>query len=197
VSYIGSKRSSSLVSATDITLDGAKLKSSGDSITKSDGTTAVLSESGGVVNLGSVFRFAQIEFSGSQLNISDYTVIFNQTVIDSGNLLTTNYDGSSTNSGKIRFNETGLYLVFGTSKFEEINNERRIEGYFKENTTEIWSNFSHIIGTDSDQSQTSLNFNLVFNVTSSSSDYTFLVDSDDGSTASLRMFKIQFLKLSN
>lgn len=51
MSYIGSKRSSSLVSATDITLDGAKLKSSGDSITKSDGTTAVLSESAGVVTL--------------------------------------------------------------------------------------------------------------------------------------------------
>jgi hypothetical protein len=49
--YIGSKRSNSLVSATEITLDGAKLKSSGDSITKSDGTTAVLSESGGVVTL--------------------------------------------------------------------------------------------------------------------------------------------------
>jgi len=51
MSYIGSKRSSSLVSATEITLDGAKLKSSGNSITKSDGTTAVLSESGGVVTL--------------------------------------------------------------------------------------------------------------------------------------------------
>jgi len=51
MSYIGSQRSSSLVSATEITLDGAKLKSSGDSITKSDGTTAVLSESGGVVTL--------------------------------------------------------------------------------------------------------------------------------------------------
>jgi len=49
--YVGSKRSSSLVSATEITLDGAKLKSSGDSITKSDGTTSVLSESGGVVTL--------------------------------------------------------------------------------------------------------------------------------------------------
>ena len=52
--YIGSKRSSSLVSATEITLDGAKLKSSGDSLTKSDGTTAVLSESGGDVTLGNV-----------------------------------------------------------------------------------------------------------------------------------------------
>lgn len=49
--YVGSKRSSSLVSATEITLDGAKLKSSGNSITKSDGTTAVLSESAGVVTL--------------------------------------------------------------------------------------------------------------------------------------------------
>jgi len=51
MSYIGSKRSSSLVSAAEITLDGAKLKSTGDSITKSDGTTAVLSESAGVVTL--------------------------------------------------------------------------------------------------------------------------------------------------
>jgi hypothetical protein len=51
MSYIGSKRSSSLVSATEITLDGAKLKSSGNSITKSDGTTSVLSESSGTVTL--------------------------------------------------------------------------------------------------------------------------------------------------
>ena len=35
----------------NVGIDGIKLKSSGDSITKSDGTTAVLSESGGVVTL--------------------------------------------------------------------------------------------------------------------------------------------------
>jgi len=148
------------------------------------------------VEIKNLFRYAQIEFSGDQQNISDHTVVFNQTVIDAGNLLTTDYDGSSTNSGKIRFNETGLYLVFGTSRFEDTNSERRIEGHFKENTTTIWENFSHIIGTDSDGSQTSLNFNFVLQVTSTSADYTFLVDSDSQSTADLRMFKIQFLRLS-
>ena len=62
MSYIGSKRSSSLVSATEITLDGAKLKSSGDSITKSDGTTAVLRESGGVVTLGNATIDSSVTF---------------------------------------------------------------------------------------------------------------------------------------
>ena len=62
--YVGSKRSSSLVSATEITLDGAKLKSSGDSITKSDGTTAVLSESGGVVTLNNGTIGSGVDFSG-------------------------------------------------------------------------------------------------------------------------------------
>lgn len=165
-------------------------------ITGSDGSN-VLSESSGVVKLANVFRYAQIKFSGDQQNISDHTVVFNQTAIDSGNLLTTDYDGSSTNSGKIRFNETGLYLVFGTSSIEDNQNERRIEGYFKENTTVIWENFVHIIGTDGDTSRTSLNFNLVLNVTNPTSDYTFLIDSDDGNTGDLKMFTIQFLKLSN
>ena len=36
----------------NVGIDGIKLKSSGNSITKSDGTTTVLSESGGVVTLG-------------------------------------------------------------------------------------------------------------------------------------------------
>jgi len=157
----------------------------------------VFSENAQVVRIGKIFRYAQIEFEGTETNISDYTVIFNQTVIDAGSLLTTNYDGSSTNSGKIRFNETGLYLVFGTIRFEDNNSERRIEGYFKENTTTIWNNFSHIIATDSDASQTSLTFNLVLPVTSTSSDYTFLVDSDDGNTGDMREFKVQFLKLSD
>jgi len=45
----GDKIHSGTISSS--TLDGIKLKSSGDSITKSDGTTAVLSESGSVVTL--------------------------------------------------------------------------------------------------------------------------------------------------
>jgi hypothetical protein len=84
MSYIGSKRSSSLVSATEITLDGAKLKSSGDSITKSDGTTAVLSESSGVVTVttnnaviegsssGDLVRITQTG-SGNALVVEDET----------------------------------------------------------------------------------------------------------------------------
>lgn len=61
--YIGSKRSSSLVSATEITLDGAKLKSSGDSITKSDGTTSILSESSGTATLNNVTLGSGVVFS--------------------------------------------------------------------------------------------------------------------------------------
>ena len=177
----------------------AELQLGGKTIATQAGTAEPVIASNVTVagTLGSgIFHYAQMEFSGTQTNISDYTVVFNQTIIDSGSLLTTGYDGSSTNSGKIRFNKTGLYLVFGTSRFEDNAAERRIEGYFKENTTVIWENFTHIINTDSDASQTSLNFNLVLSVTSTTSDYTFLVDSDDGNTADLRMFKIQYLKLS-
>jgi hypothetical protein len=81
--YVGSKRSSSLVSATEITLDGAKLKSSGDSITKSDGTTAVLSESSGTVTFDadvSTIGSATISggsISGTEINLkSSGTTIF-------------------------------------------------------------------------------------------------------------------------
>ena len=70
MSYIGSKRSSSLVSATEITLDGAKLKSSGDSITKSDGTTSVLSESGGVVTLNNITAGSNISGIGQLVGTS-------------------------------------------------------------------------------------------------------------------------------
>ena len=68
--YFGSKRSSSLVSATDITLDGAKLKSSGDSITKSDGTTAVLSESSGTVTLTTNTAVVEGSSSGDLVRIT-------------------------------------------------------------------------------------------------------------------------------
>jgi hypothetical protein len=68
--YVGSKRSSSLVSATEITLDGAKLKSSGDSITKSDGTTAVLSESGGTVTVNNVTLGSNVSGVGQLVGVS-------------------------------------------------------------------------------------------------------------------------------
>lgn len=70
MSYIGSKRSSSLVSATEITLDGAKLKSSGDSITKSDGTTAVLSESSGTVTFTTNNAIIEGSSSGDLVRIT-------------------------------------------------------------------------------------------------------------------------------
>jgi len=84
MSYIGSKRSSSLVSATEITLDGAKLKSSGDSITKSDGTTAVLSESAGVVTLNNITVGSNISGIGQLVGIS-YVNAYNS----AGNTVTT------------------------------------------------------------------------------------------------------------
>lgn len=75
MSYIGSKRSSSLVSATEITLDGAKLKSSGDSITKSDGTTFVLSESGGVVTMSNVTLDGDVAMASSGLTVRNITTV--------------------------------------------------------------------------------------------------------------------------
>lgn len=68
--YVGSKRSSSLVSATGITLDGAKLKSTGDSITKSDGTTAVLSESSGTVTVDNVTLGSNVSGVGQLIGTS-------------------------------------------------------------------------------------------------------------------------------
>ena len=103
--YVGSKRSSSLVSATEITLDGAKLKSSGDSITKSDGTTAVLSENGGVVTLnngtiGSGVVFPAGFLRGVAILTEEYASGSYGTAITTGdfrkrNLNTTRYNGDS------------------------------------------------------------------------------------------------------
>ena len=81
--YFGSKRYSSLVSATDITLDGAKLKSSGDSITKSDGTTAVLSESGGVVTLNNATLGSNVSGIGQLIGFS-----FSNALNANGNVVT-------------------------------------------------------------------------------------------------------------
>lgn len=83
MSYIGSKRSSSLVSATEITLDGAKLKSSGNSITKSNGTTAILSESGGVVTVNNVTLGSNISGIGQLIGMS-----FSNVLNADGNIVT-------------------------------------------------------------------------------------------------------------
>jgi len=108
MSYIGSKRSSSLVSAAEITLDGAKLKSSGNSITKSDGTTAVLSESGGVVTLAhdiidgnSSYGFCRLELTSNQTSNGEVT--WNDPVGD-----TTNFTRSGTD---ITLGLSGVYLI--------------------------------------------------------------------------------------
>lgn len=52
------------------TLDGIKLKSSGNSITKSDGTTSVLSESGGVVTLNNITVGSNVSGIGQLIGIS-------------------------------------------------------------------------------------------------------------------------------
>lgn len=51
IDEIVSSNTNTSISMKNIVLDGFKLKSSGNSITKSDGTTSVLSESGGAVTL--------------------------------------------------------------------------------------------------------------------------------------------------
>ena len=78
MSYIGSKRSSSLVSTKGITLEEVKLAASGNSITKSDGTTAVLSESGGVVTLTTNTILEAVTDAG--VSIEDVTIVGNKTV---------------------------------------------------------------------------------------------------------------------
>jgi len=91
MSYIGSKRSSSLVSATDITLDGAKLKSSGDSIKKSDGSTAILSESGGVVTMNNVTLDGDVAMASSGLtvrNIEQVALVSDQALSNDASLTT-------------------------------------------------------------------------------------------------------------
>ena len=114
--YVGSKRSSSLVSATEITLDGAKLKSSGNSITKSDGTTAVLSESSGTVTFttntaiiegsssGDLVRITQTG-SGNALVVEDDTSPDSTPFVisASGNVLVGQTTGSSNDTGHIFF----------------------------------------------------------------------------------------------
>jgi len=102
--YIGSKRSSSLVSATEITLDGAKLKSSGDSITKSDGTTAVLSESSGTVTFTTNTAVIEGSSSGDLVRITQ-TGSGNALVVeDSANPDSTPF--VVTNDGKVGIGRT-------------------------------------------------------------------------------------------
>jgi len=134
--YIGSKRSSSLVSATEITLDGAKLKSSGDSITKSDGTTAVLSESGGVVTLnngtigsGVVFpaghykKFAQyalfyVNTDGGTATSGSWQTYPLNTVIDNSDSLVTSFSSNqlTVSAGTYLFFLRGaFYLTYGSN----------------------------------------------------------------------------------
>jgi hypothetical protein len=107
--YVGSKRSSSLVSATEITLDGAKLKSSGDSITKSDGTTAVLSESGGVVTLNNGTIGSGVDFSG----IANDSISGDK--IDGGTATPATLSGSILSSTKLASSGTSIYKSNGST----------------------------------------------------------------------------------
>jgi hypothetical protein len=126
--YIGSKRSSSLVSATDITLDGAKLKSSGDSITKSDGTTAVLSESGGVVTLNNGTIGSGVVFPAGHIvqikSITDTTLRgpFTSTDTYTSLSLTLDNDLQSTSSTVLIFSSCTV------SNYDAANSNIGIEG---------------------------------------------------------------------
>jgi hypothetical protein len=69
----GDKIHSGTISSS--TLDGIKLKSSGNSITASDGTTAVLSESGGVVTLNNGTIGSGVVFPAGKLINYDLQII--------------------------------------------------------------------------------------------------------------------------
>jgi len=99
----------------NVGIDGIKLKSSGDSVTKSDGTTAVLSESGGVVTLGNSVVGSIQGFELYQLasNITQNSTITGFTLKNSG---TFGVKGNliEESSGIITFNSTGIYLLQGS-----------------------------------------------------------------------------------
>ena len=100
-SISGDKIHSGTISSS--TLDGIKLKSSGNSITASDGTTPVLSESGGVVTLAhdiidgsSSYGFAQIKLTGdvgTQGWITFNTVLGDSNFTISNEFITLPYSG--------------------------------------------------------------------------------------------------------
>jgi len=127
MSYIGSKRSSSLVSATEITLDGAKLKSSGDSITKSDGTTAVLSESGGVVT----FKNATLASSVNPNNSYSYYTM--STTNGAGSSVTVNFSSVTTvledsDFYSSSFSSNTLTITFQKSGYYKLSNSFFVRG---------------------------------------------------------------------
>jgi len=186
MSYIGSKRSSSLVSATEITLDGAKLKSSGHSITKSDGTTAVLSESDGVVTLAqdivtgtSSYGFAQLALTANEAlgNITWDTITGD----------TTNFTKPSSNH-LIQLGIAGIYIINASVTMVLTQNERNISIQLKDNSgpTVLVHAADEIVYTDSGSSygSASLTYTGYFPANSQIYFYTSS-DSDGNATVSM------------
>ena len=98
----------------NVGIDGIKLKSSGDSVTKSDGTTAVLSESGGVVTLansvvGSIQGFELYQLTSDITSNSAFGL-----TLRNSSPFGVKGDLIEESAGIISFNSTGIYLIQGT-----------------------------------------------------------------------------------
>jgi len=158
----------------------------------SDGNVSITNTlSAGTIGSG-VFPFATLNRATNELNLNDYTVVF-ETETDANNIL-------NHNSGSITFNATGTYLFFMSLYIEDNNAERRIEAFLKNGST-IYTP-SRAVGynpgsLDSDTAQQTLNSCCVLLVTSTTDTYTLFVDSDNNNTADLLDIDIQFLKMSS
>lgn len=104
------------------------LKSSGTTIYKSDGTTAVLSESGGAVTLAhdiidgnSSYGFCRLGLSGNVTTPGDIT--FNDPVGD-----TTNFTRSGVN---ITLGLSGIYFILFSASYASSDPERAVEAMIK------------------------------------------------------------------
>jgi len=108
----GDKIHSGTISSS--TLDGIKLKSSGNSITKSDGTTAVLSESGGEVTLQNISSYNTKNFSETDPFEDSSQIAFYNFSNFSVDDVMGNYNGTIVN---------GTYDMFGPSLLDDITDK--------------------------------------------------------------------------
>ena len=119
----GDKIHSGAISSS--TLDGIKLKSSGDSITKSDGTTAVLSESAGVVTLnngtigsGVVFPAGVVIGMAFLADVTNGTGGASSTSATLRNLNTTIFSINcpvTISANEFSFDEIGTYVIYASA----------------------------------------------------------------------------------
>jgi hypothetical protein len=183
--YIGSKRSSSLVSATEITLDGAKLKSSGDSITKSDGTTAVLSESGGVVTLNNGTIGSGVVFPAGHIIQSVFSPTITNT--DTGNK--TSKTGVADVIGQITITSGNAVLIYVSAGLRATGGTQSFASMYvsKGTVASPSTDLANFAGGQSSSTYTNITCaGLVLDASPSSTtpDYVLQIRTDSGTTSS-------------